>query len=330
MASENEILGILREVLVTEAASLSNLAKNLDRAYAEAVRRILSATAPTGNGKVVVTGIGKSGHVGRKIAATMNSTGTFAVFLHPAEAMHGDLGMVSKHDIVLAFGKTGESDELLALLPPLRKIGAQIIAITAVPDSSLARGADLVLVSAIDKEACPLDLAPTTSSTLALAVGDALAMALMRLKNFKEEDFALFHPGGKIGKRLLLTVRDLMIPRAEVPVMNPDRSSIEDVIAALGRHGQGIVLFSRDDKKLDGILTDGDVRRSLMKHHEKIFSIPLSEMITVKPISIEANVRAVEALKIMEGRDRPLNVLPVLDAGVIAGVVRVHELLKLA
>lgn len=328
-ASDAEIRALLEEVIAVEASSLEMLGRSIEASFIEAVRRILASTRD-GRAKVVVTGMGKSGHIARKIAATMSSTGTFAVFLHPAEAIHGDLGMVSRGDIVLALGKSGESDELNALILPLRKIGAQIFAITSNRDSTLARNADLVLYAPIDKEACPLDLAPTTSSTVALAVGDALAMTLMRLKNFQEEDFALYHPGGRIGRRLLLRVRDLMVPRADVPVMNPDHSTIPDVIAALGRYGLGIVLFSRDGRSLHGILTDGDLRRALERHGARIFTIPLAQLLTVSPISIEADLRAVEALKVMEGRARPLNVLPVLEGGVVVGVVRVHELLKLA
>jgi arabinose-5-phosphate isomerase len=327
-ASEEQIRAILREVIELEASSLDALSKSLDASYVEGVRRILAVTRR--GGKVVVTGVGKSGHIARKVAATMSSTGTFALFMHPTEALHGDLGMVSKGDVVLALGKTGESDELNALLLPLRKIGAQVFAITSNRESTLARNADIVFYAPIDKEACPLDLAPTTSSTVALAAGDALAMTLMRLKNFQEEDFALYHPGGRIGRRLLLTVRDLMIARADAPVMHPDRSTIQDVIAALGRYGLGIVLFSRDGRSLDGILTDGDVRRALNKHKEGIFSVSLKELVNPKPISIEAGMRAVEALKVMEDRERPLNVLPVVEGEAIAGVVRLHELLRLA
>ncbi len=324
VARSESILQTIREVLRTEAEALTALAGRADELFVRAVEKILASP-----GKVVCTGIGKSGHIARKVSATLSSTGTLAVFLHPSEGIHGDLGMVKAGDVVLAFGKSGESEEILALLPPLRKIGASVVALTSNPDSTLAKNADLSLVVSVDREACPLDLAPTTSSTLFLAVGDALAVALMKARGFRPEDFALYHPGGRLGKRLLLKVEDLMVPLAECPALDIDEATIQDVVAALG--GFGIVLFRTAEGRLEGILTDGDIRRAMNKHREGIFTKTVRELANLSPVSIRPDVGAVEALSLMENRPRPLNVLPVTRAdGQIVGLVRLHELLKLA
>lgn len=320
----DSILDFIRKVILEESSALRLVADQVDRSYLEAIDVIRKSS-----GKVIVSGVGKSGHIARKIAATMSSTGTLAVFLHPADAQHGDLGVVSPNDVVIALSKSGETEELLMIVPVLKRMGCKIIAVTAGLQSSLAKGADVVLSSVIQREAGHLELAPTTSTTVSLAIGDALAMALMKLKNFQPEDFALFHPGGQLGRQLLLRVEHLMIPIKECPVLNPEKSSIEDLIGALGAGGLGIVIFSRDGQTLDGILTDGDVRRALSQHRAKIFDVKVVDLMNKKPTTITSEILAVNALKVMEERPRPLNVIPVVDNGQLRGLVRLHELLKL-
>lgn len=320
----DSILDFIRKVILEESSALRLVADQVDKSYLEAIDVIRKSS-----GKVIVSGVGKSGHIARKIAATMSSTGTLAVFLHPADAQHGDLGVVSPNDVVIALSKSGETEELLMIVPVLKRMGCKIIAVTAGLQSSLAKGADVVLSSVIQREAGHLELAPTTSTTVSLAIGDALAMALMKLKNFQPEDFALFHPGGQLGRQLLLRVEHLMIPIKECPVLNPEKSSIEDLIGALGAGGLGIVIFSRDGQTLDGILTDGDVRRALSQHRAKIFDVKVVDLMNKKPTTITSEILAVNALKVMEERPRPLNVIPVVDNGQLRGLVRLHELLKL-
>ncbi len=319
------VLATIKGVLQLEADALRGVVDAVDDAFYEAVVKILEC-----RGKVVVTGMGKSGLIARKIAATMSSTGTLAVFLHPAEAMHGDLGVVSAGDVVIAIGKSGESEELTGILPVVKRIGATVIAITGEPASTLGQRADVVLLARVEKEACPYDLAPTASTTVALAIGDALAIALMELKQFRPDDFALYHPGGKLGRQLLLKVADLMIPAGQCPVLDPGQITMKDIIVALSGYGLGIVVLSRDGEHLAGILTDGDIRRVLDKYGSEIFGINVSTVMNAKPYTIAADVMAVDALKFMEARSRPLNVLPVMREENFVGVIRIHELLRVA
>jgi arabinose-5-phosphate isomerase len=324
-ASKPEILEVVRTTLALEADALAAAARAVDESYYAALSLI--AESP---GRVILTGVGKSGLIARKIAATLSSTGTPATFLHPSDAMHGDLGVMGSGDVLIAIGKSGESDELVHLLPAAKRLGAKIVGITNVRNSTLARESDVCLCVPVEKEACPLDLAPTVSTTLALAQGDALAVALMKMKNFRSEDFARYHPGGKLGKRLLLKVTDLMIPRTKCPVLDPRAAKIEDVIAALTQYGLGIVLFSESGDALYGVLTDGDIRRLLSTHRGKIFDLKLSEVVNRKALTIGADLMAVEALKFMEERPKPLNVVPIVGDGKIAGIVRLHELLSVS
>ena len=319
------VLKQLKNVLREEADAIYHVMNHVDASYLTAIKMLVEA-----KGKVVVTGMGKSGLIAQKIAATMSSTGTFAIFLHPAEGMHGDLGMVAAEDVVIAIGKSGESDELISLLPVLKKIGAKIIAITGNKKSTLAENSDVVLHCGIEKEACPHNLAPTSSTTVALAIGDALSVTLMKLKNFQPEDFALYHPGGRLGRRLLLGVADIMIPVKKCSVLNADSATIDEIIIELSRSGLGIVLFSRDGTQLDGIMTDGDIRRILQQYKAQLFQLDIKTMITANPITIEKNLMAVDALSLMENRERPLNVVPVLDGKKIVGIVRLHELLRVS
>lgn len=323
-SAKEQLLDAVKEVIRLEGDALLSLRERVDDSFYKALQ--LLAECP---GKIVLTGVGKSGLIARKIAATLTSTGTVATFLHPADGMHGDLGVVTDLDVVIALGKSGESEELVSLIPALKRIGAKIIAITAVADSRLAEGSDVALITPVEKEACPLNLAPTVSTTMALAVGDALAVTLMRMKNFKSEDFARYHPGGKLGKRLLLRVVDLMIPVKECAVLNPRTSTMEDVVVALTKFGHGIVLFL-ENESLDGILTDGDIRRLLQTHRMELFNTELYQVINRSPLSISSERMAVEALKFMEDRKRPLNVVPVVQGDRVVGVVRLHDLLAVS
>lgn len=326
MTSE-EILKDIRAVIGTEARALTQLSTEISLEAVKAVEAIFNATQK--GKKVVVSGMGKSGYVARKIATTLSSTGTLAVFLHPSEGMHGDLGLVQNGDVVLAIGRSGESDELNVLIPNLKKIGVKIVSITAHNRSTLAKSSDICIVTGEHKEAGPYDLAPTTSSMLAMAVGDALAMTLMKLKDFKPEDYALYHPGGQLGRRLVMKVEDVMVPLSQCPVLNIKKATFEDVIVAIGKYGLGVVLFGDSSGVLDGIITDGDLRRLLNEHKEKIFSKPLDQMINKKPIVVKSGQMAMEVLKFMEQRERPLNVVPVIEGSRVLGLVRIHDLLKL-
>lgn len=321
-----EILESLKKTIFLEMQAIQKIYQNLNESHLMAVQAILSST-----GKVILTGMGKSGHIAKKIAATMNSTGTRAVFLHPAEALHGDLGIAEKNDIVLAISKSGESEELNQTVFALKKMGLKIISITARENSTLAKISDIVLFTPIEREACPLDLAPTASTTVALVLGDALAMTLMQLKNFKTEDFALYHPAGSLGRRLLYYVEDLMIPKEKCPILNPQKTQFVDVLSALSTFGLGIVLFSEDGITLNGILTDGDIRRLVERYGQSVFHIKINEVMNQNYLYTEPQKRAVEVLEFMEKRAKPLNVLPVLKENQqILGIVRLHELVKVA
>lgn len=320
-----EVLKSIREVIQIEAEALKIMAESVGQPFFEAISLLFSV-----HGKVILTGAGKSGIIARKIAATMNSTGTPACFLHPSDGMHGDLGMLTSNDVVIAIGKSGESEELVSLLPAIKRLNAKIIAITSRKDSTIARQADIVLFVPTMKEACPLDLAPTVSTTVALAIGDALAVTLMKMKDFQPEDFAKYHPGGKLGKRLSLRVSDLMIPKEKCPIFKSEKTTIEKSIADLGTYGLGILLFSGPDESLEGILTDGDVRRLLNQHKANIFTLSLPSIINRNPLSIPPEMMAVEALSFMEDRKKPLNVVPIVKENQIVGVLRLHELLNLS
>ena len=321
--SDSAITSLVKEVISLEAGAVLALQGAVNTTWVEAVRLILGCA-----GKVILTGMGKSGLIGQKIASTMSSTGTVAIFLHPAEGMHGDLGVVAAGDVVIALSKSGESDELNGILPGIRKRGAKVISITAEAGSKLARASDIVLHTPIEREACPLNLAPTSSTTASLVVGDALAMAVMKAKGIQPDDFAVNHPGGKLGRRLLLSVRDVMVPKDKCPVLHPDSASMEDVLLVLGQFSLGVVLLSRDGLSLAGIMTDGDVRRLLAKHRLDFFKLSVKVEMNPQPIHIDVGTSAFQALEVMEGRVKPLNLLAVVSGGgrVIEGVVRLHDL----
>ena len=278
-------------------------------------------------GKIVVTGVGKSGKIAQKIAATLSSTGSPALFLHPTEAIHGDLGVIQQNDVVLALSHTGNTEELIRIIPALKSLRVPLIGLGGNPQSQLAQACDAWLDGAVAQEACPHNLAPTSSTTLALALGDALAVTLMKARGFEPADFARNHPGGALGKRLNLKVRDILHDTSQVPILSPD-ATIDTVIDASSRHNLGAVLVSQDGKTLLGIITDGDLRRAL-KHKERFFKLTARDVMTAQPITVSPDALAFDALEKMENRKSQIKELPVVDSeNRIIGLVRIHDLLR--
>ena len=312
-------LGLARKVLETEAAAILALVERLDGRFACAVELLRQC-----KGRVILTGMGKSGIICRKISATLTSTGTPSLFLHPAEAIHGDLGAIQHDDVVVALSYSGETDELLRLLEAIRRIGAKLIAITGGPKSSLAQAADVALDCSVAEEACPMNLVPTASTTAALAIGDALAMTLLVEKGFREDDFASLHPGGKIGKKLM-RVEALMHAGDQCPIVRTT-TRMRDVIYEMSSKKLGMTCVVDGDETLAGIITDGDLRRH-MERSSDLLALSAGDVMTVKPISVPGRMLAVEALNIME--QRKITALVVSDSKApnrIAGVLHLHDL----
>ena len=320
-AREFDFAASARRVFQIERDGLHAVADRLDGAFTAACQRILG-----GRGRVVCTGMGKSGHIARKIAATLASTGTPAFYVHPGEAAHGDLGMVTDADIVLAVSYSGESDELLLLLPAIKRQGNLVIAMTGRPDSSLAREADIHLDVSVPAEACPLSLAPTSSTTASLAMGDALAVALLEARGFTADDFARSHPAGALGRRLLLKITDVMHAGDEVPRVRPD-ASISEALVEITRKRLGMTAVADDDGTLLGLYTDGDLRRSLDDDHVDLRNTRIDAVMTRSPRTIGADALAVEAAQLME--THKINALLVVDAGRrLVGALNIHDLLR--
>lgn len=310
-----------KETLKIEAASILELLPRVDEHFQAALEMILHC-----KGRIIVTGMGKSGIIGRKIAATLASTGTPAFYLHPAEGIHGDLGMVTQNDVILALSNSGETGEVLNILPSLRRIGAHIISMVGNPDSTLAKNSDIVLNVGVQKEACPLGLAPTSSTTAALAFGDALAMELLSARHFTPNQFAIFHPGGSLGRKLLLTVADIMHKEQENPMVPADMS-VKDALFVITDKGVGAVSVVDDQHHLLGLVTDGDIRRGLARSLD-FLNRPVAEMMTAHPTTSAPNKLAAEALHIMEAnKPRPITVLPVVDEEHrVVGLVHITDL----
>lgn len=313
-------LALARDVLATEADAILNVSARLDAVFLRAVDAALAC-----RGRLVVTGMGKSGHIGRKIAATLASTGTPAFFMHPAEAAHGDLGMITGDDMVLALSNSGETAEVVALLPALRRKGVSLLAITGRPESTLAREADWHLDAAVEREACPLGLAPTSSTTAALALGDALALTLLDARDFREEDFALSHPGGSLGKRLLVRVADVMHSGPALPVVRPD-TRLKDALYEISRKGLGMTAVCDDDGQLVGVFTDGDLRRLLDRDAFDLDG-PVGAVMNRAPRHIGAERLAAEALQRMQ-QDKINGLLALDAAGRLTGALNMHDLLR--
>lgn len=274
-------------------------------------------------GKVVITGIGKSGIIGKKIAATLASTGTLAVFMNSAEGLHGDLGMINKNDIVIAISNSGNSDEVISIIPSIKKIGATLIAMTGNSNSRLGKEADVILDIGVEKEGCPLNLAPMSSTTSTLVMGDALATVLITARNFKPENFAVYHPGGSLGRRLLMKVRDVM--HKDLPIAQ-STSDMDTVIMTMTKKRLGVVCIVENDELL-GIITEGDIRRAL-KMKDKFFTLKAEDIMTRNYTYATENIMALDALDLMENRESQISVLPVLSDKQIVGVVRIHDLLN--
>jgi arabinose-5-phosphate isomerase len=316
-AKDHPALAEAKRVLEVESAAILGLIEHLDRAFVDVVELINGS-----DGRVVTMGLGKSGIICKKISATLASTGTPSFFLHPAEAIHGDLGMIVRGDVVLAISNSGETEELVRLLPSIKRIGAEIVAMTGSPSSTLAKTADYHLSAAISKEACPLGLAPTASTTATLALGDALAMALLMRKGFKEEDFAFLHPGGKLGKRFL-RVRDLMHSGDQVPIVSVD-TSMHDVIYEMSKKGFGIAAVVNAQHALEGVVSDGDLRRLLQKD-EQILRKTAADCMKRNPVTIDGSELASAALQIME--QRKITSLFITDGdGRVEGIIHLHDL----
>lgn len=308
-----------REVLAVEIEGLNAVKERLGEEFEQAVELIMHCPS-----RLVISGIGKSGIVGQKISATLNSTGTPSFFLHPVEAMHGDLGMVTPSDVVLALSYSGETAELNSLLASLRERNIKVIAMTGNPESTLALHSDIILNVQVPKEACPLGLAPTTSTTATLALGDALAVALLKRKQFKAEDFRRNHPGGSLGERLKISVIEVMITGANMPRI-ADTSSLSEAVTVLNEKSLGAVIVTDSEDMVTGILTDGDLRRLIMRK-EKIEEMVLDEVVTHNPVTIDSGLLAADALSIMQKYE--ITILPVTDGRKkLQGVLHLHDLL---
>ncbi len=312
-------LDLAREVLNIEAAAVQALSARLDDSFLDALNVILRC-----EGRVIVSGMGKSGHIARKIAATMSSTGTPAYFVHPGEASHGDLGMITSEDVIIALSYSGESQELMTIVPVIKRQGAKLISMTGNPASSLAQAADVHLNAAVDKEACPMELAPTSSTTAALALGDALAMALLDAKGFSKEDFARSHPGGSLGRRLLTHVRDIMRSGERLPMVS-ENAMLGEALLEISKKGVGMTAVVDAGQRVLGIYTDGDLRRTLEKKLD-FSATPVRSVMSANPRCIGPDSLAAEAVQIMEQYN--INQMLVVDEQhKLVGALNMHDLL---
>ena len=319
MQAEHDFLEWAREAMQTEADAVREVARSLDGSFARAAQALLAC-----RGRVVVMGMGKSGHIGGKIAATLASTGTPAFFVHPAEAAHGDLGMVCDGDAVLALSNSGESDEIIALLPALKRKNIVLLAVTSNPQSTLARHADIHITAAVSREACPLGLAPTSSTTAVLALGDALAVALLNARAFTRGDFALSHPAGSLGRRLLLTVADVMHSGNALPAV-AEGTPLKTAVVAMSEKSLGMLAVVDKKGSLKGIFTDGDLRR-LLETRDSLAGLTVDEIMKPNPVTIAPDKLAAEAAKLMQ--QKRIGGLLVTDNGRLVGALNMHDLLR--
>ncbi|MCE0915452.1 KpsF/GutQ family sugar-phosphate isomerase [Pseudomonas sp. NMI760_13] len=320
MTQSSELIQSAQRTLRLELEAVEALLARIDGDFVKACELILAS-----KGRVVVVGMGKSGHIGNKIAATLASTGTPAFFVHPAEASHGDMGMITRDDVILALSNSGSTAEIVTLLPLIKRLGIQLISLTGNPDSPLAQAAEVNLDASVAQEACPLNLAPTSSTTAALALGDALAIALLEARGFTAEDFAFSHPGGALGRRLLLKVENVMHAGEELPVVKSG-TLLKDALFEMSRKGLGMTVVLGDDGKLAGVFTDGDLRRSLDRNID-VHKTLIDEVMTVHGKTARAEMLAAEALKIME--DHKISALVVVDQeDRPTGALNMHDLLR--
>lgn len=313
----NEILKVAREAIRTEAEALEKMERSLDDHFVEAIRMILDS-----HGKLIITGMGKSGLIGRKMAATFASTGTPSFYLHPGEAFHGDLGMISKEDIILAISYSGETDEVLKIVPFIHDNGNRLISMTGNPHSTLAVHSDIHLDVSVDHEACILHLAPTTSTTAQIAMGDAMAIALMKLRNFTSLDFARLHPGGSLGRRLLATVGDVM-RRDNLPVVTADCSA-KEMIHTISRCGLGLIVVCNGDQ-IEGIVTDGDIRRAMERYGAQFIDLHAEDILTRNPKRIHPEEKLIDAEKMMT-RHKITSLLVTDSADHLVGVIQIYDI----
>jgi len=316
----SQMTALGRAVIETEAAAISALLERVDDRFAQACQYLLGC-----KGRIVVIGMGKSGHIGNKIAATLASTGSPAFFVHPGEASHGDLGMITPQDVVLALSNSGETSELLIILPLLKRLGVPLIAMTGKPHSTLARESEVHLDVSVEKEACPLGLAPTSSTTAALVMGDALAVALLQARGFTAKDFALSHPGGSLGRRLLLHVSDIMHTGDALPVVS-DNASLHDALAMMSAKGLGMTAVVDPQGRLSGVYTDGDLRRTLNSPVD-IHTLCVKDVMTRQCKTVSPDMLAAEALQLMD--EKKINgLLVVKDEKTLLGAFNMHDLLR--
>ena len=317
MSSKKSIVALAKETIEIESLAISQLAGFIDETFAEAVELIHNSS-----GRVIITGIGKSAIIATKIVATLNSTGTPSVFMHAADAIHGDLGLILKDDIVVCISKSGNTPEIKALIPFLKNAGNTLIAITGNQKSVLAEQADFVFNSYVEKEACPINLAPTTSTTAQLVIGDALAVCLLELRDFTKDDFAKYHPGGALGKRLFLKVRDVLVHN-EIPKVDLD-ASVKKVIIEISEKRKGATAVTVNNKII-GIITDGDLRR-MLSETEDLSQQKAENIMSKNPVSITIDAMAIDAMELMETHE--ISQLLVTDQGNYAGVIHIHDLIK--
>lgn len=315
------ILSDIKEVISLEIKTLEDLFQSIDESYQAAVELIMASS-----GKIIVCGMGKSGIIARKMAATFSSTGTIAIFLHPSEALHGDLGMVERGDTMILLGKSGESDEMVGILPVLKKLECQIISITASQESTLAKHSDITLYTPVEKEACALNLAPTCSTTSALAVGDALAISLMKLKNFSRKDFALFHPGGRLGKRLLYKVDDLMKGGEQNPIVQQNEK-FDTVVSAITDGKVNAVSVIDSAGNFLGLITAYDLRKALQSN-DNFKTLSARNIMYKNPVTIAKGAYAVEAYELMKNNPKPLDLLPVLHGKKVVGIITMQAMIR--
>ena len=316
--SDAALLALGISVIRVEAEAIKGLQSQINKAFVQACRILLKC-----EGRIIVCGIGKSGHIGAKLAATFASTGSPAFFVHAAEASHGDLGMFKHNDVLIGISYSGQSSELLTMIPGIKRLGIPLISLCGEPDSPLANASDITLSTHVEREACPLGLAPTASTTAALALGDALAIALLSARGFTEEDFARSHPGGRLGRRLLLSVHDIMISGDAVPIC-PDDTTLSHALVEISSKGLGMVALVDKHKKLTGIFTDGDLRRTL-NEDVNIHKLSISRVMTREPATIERDSLAINAVSRMQ--ELKITSLPVMDDDEIVGVITMHGLL---
>ena len=309
-----------KNVVALEADAVAKLADRIDAGFVKACETLLACT-----GRVVVVGMGKSGHIGGKIAATLASTGTPAFFVHPGEASHGDLGMITPDDVVMAISNSGTTAEILTILPIIKRMGVKLISMTGNVDSELGQQSDVALDISVEKEACPLNLAPTASTTVTLAMGDALAVALLKSRDFTEEDFARSHPGGQLGRRLLLYVKDIMHSGDRLPVVD-ENTSLREALLEMSGKGLGMTAIINKDKQLVGVYTDGDLRRTLEQGTD-VYSASISEVMTTEPVTVHEDRLAAEAVQLMS--DKKINGLFVVnESNHVLGALNMQDLLR--